>query len=187
MGILKRALVAVYRRIKGPALTDEEISQRLIERIRAGGGQVGTNVDILGSKIDLGEPYLLSIGDNVTITGVNILTHDASTKKCLGYSKSGKVHIGSDVFIGNGAIILPNTTIGNKVVVGAGTVVARDIPDNSVVVGNPCRVMCSYDEYIERMKARMQEYPVIDLLPAEIMEREESKTALKNAGFGFIR
>ena len=187
MSFFRNIAIKLFRLIKGPPLTDEQLSIRLIERIRAGGGTVGTNVDILGSRIDMGEPYLLSIGDNVTITGVNILTHDASTKKCLGYSKVGKVHIGSDVFIGNGAIVLPDTTIGNKVIVGAGTVVAKDIPDNSVVVGNPLRIMCSYDEYMERMTACMKEYPVVDLLPSEIMQDEESKRALQDAGFGFIR
>ncbi len=95
----------VYCRITGMPYTEEESSQRLISQIRNGGGMVGKNVDIYASSIDLGEPYLLSIGDNVTITGVKILTHDASLKKKLGYTKTGKVHIGDNVFIGWGSII----------------------------------------------------------------------------------
>lgn len=51
------------------------------------------------------------------------------------------VTIGSDVWVGGGAIILPGVTIGNEVVIGAGSVVTRDIPDRTVAVGNPCRVI----------------------------------------------
>lgn len=50
------------------------------------------------------------------------------------------VIIGDNVWIGGGAIILPGVVIGNNVVIGAGSVVTADIPDNSVAVGNPCRV-----------------------------------------------
>lgn len=166
--------------------TDKERSVHMISRIRQGGGTVGENVDIFGSSIDMGEPYLISIGDNVTITGVKILTHDASVKKSLGYSKTGIVHIGNNVFIGYGSIILPNTTIGDNVVIGAGTVVAKDIPDNVVVAGNPCRVLYSYEEYIEKNKKLMLEKPVIDLEPSQIMDDVASKNRLIESGSGYI-
>lgn len=100
---------------------------------------------------------LLSIGNNVTITNARILTHDASTKKFIGYTKIGKVSIGNDVFIGAGAIILPDTNIGNRVIVGAGCVVAKDIPDNAVVVGNPCRIVSTFEDYMNVQKQRLDE------------------------------
>lgn len=56
--------------------------------------------------------------------------------------------------------MLPNTKIGNNVVIGAGTVVAKEIPDNVVVVGNPCRIICSYDEYMERNRQGLKQKPV---------------------------
>lgn len=143
-------------------------------------------MDIIASSIDMGEPYLIKIGSNVTITGVKILTHDASLKKTVGYSKTGRVHIGNDVFIGWGSIILPNTTIGNRVVIGAGTVVAKDIPDNSVVVGNPCRIISTYDDYLEKTKQMMQMYPVIDLPPVDLMHDDESRERLVENGFGYL-
>lgn len=176
----------VYCRITGMPYTEEESSQRLISQIRNGGGMVGKNVDIYASSIDLGEPYLLSIGDNVTITGVKILTHDASLKKKLGYTKTGKVHIGDNVFIGWGSIILPDTKIGNNVVIGAGSVVAKDIPDNVVVAGSPLRILCSYDDYVHKNEILMQEKPVIDLCPAQIMQDQESKAKLISNGSGYL-
>jgi maltose O-acetyltransferase len=51
------------------------------------------------------------------------------------------IEIGSDVWIGGGAIILPGVKIGSKAVIGAGSVVTRDIPDGVVAAGNPCRVI----------------------------------------------
>ena len=74
--------------------------------------QIGKNVDIINSYIDSGFGWLITIGDNVTITNATILAHDASTKKSLGYTKVGRVDIGDNVFIGYGAIVLPNTRIG---------------------------------------------------------------------------
>ncbi|RJV24884.1 acyltransferase [Coprococcus sp. AF18-48] len=186
MNFIKKICYKIIKTIKGPTPTDEQIAERIIEKIRNGGGKVGNNVHIIASNIDMGEPYLLKIGNNVTITGVKILTHDASLYKTVGYSKAGKVHIGNDVFVGWGSIILPNTTIGNKVVIGAGAVVAKDIPDNSVVIGNPCQILCTYDEYVNKTKDLMKEYPVIDLLPDELMNDEDSKAKIVKKGFGYI-
>ncbi len=51
------------------------------------------------------------------------------------------VEIGADVWIGGGAIICPGVTIGSKAVIGAGSVVTRDVPDGVFAAGNPCRVI----------------------------------------------
>ena len=57
------------------------------------------------------------------------------------YQYNMPVRIGRNCWIGAGAIILPGITIGDNVVVGAGSVVTRDLPDSVVAVGNPCRVL----------------------------------------------
>ena len=55
------------------------------------------------------------------------------------------VTIGEDVWVGGGAIILPGVTIGARTVIGAGSVVTRDIPDDVIAAGNPCRVIRPVD------------------------------------------
>lgn len=114
---------------------------------RARGVNIGENFDGPDSAIDYCFGHLVTIGNNVTISGTTILAHDGSTKKALGYSKVAPVKIGNDVFVGYGSIILPGVTIGNKVIVGAGTICSKDIPDNSVVVrgsDGPYRFLCTY-------------------------------------------
>lgn len=58
--------------------------------------------------------------------------------------ESGKpVEVGSDVWVGGGAILLPGVRVGSRSVIGAGSVVSKDIPDGVVAAGNPCRVIRS--------------------------------------------
>ena len=63
------------------------------------------------------------------------------------YQYNMPVHIGKNCWIGAGAIILPGVTIGDQVVVGAGSVVTKDLPSNVVAVGNPCRVIREVSEH----------------------------------------
>lgn len=63
------------------------------------------------------------------------------------YQYNLDVHIGRNVWIGAGALIMPGVTIGDNSVIGAGSVVTKDIPANVVAVGNPCRVMREIGEH----------------------------------------
>lgn len=115
------------------------------------GMKVGKNPSIQdGVSFDVSHCWLIELGDNVTIApNVTLLAHDASTKRVLGYTVIGKIKIGDNVFVGANSTILPNVSIGNNVVIGAGSVVTHDIPENSVVAGNPARILKSYSKYIE--------------------------------------
>jgi len=64
---------------------------------------------------------------------------DAAQRRLAEFGKP--VEIGSDVWIGGGAIILPGVRIGSRAVIGAGSVVTRDVPDQVFAAGNPCRVL----------------------------------------------
>lgn len=153
----------------------KQIDYSNIEYLRSKGVKIGKNVDIINSNIEHCHSFLVTIGNNVTITNATILAHDASTKKILGYSKVGRVDIGDDVFIGFGAVILPNTRIGSRVIVGAGTVVAADVPDNVVIGGNPFRILCTFDEYVEKNRRNMEKGPVYHTLWSEKSEAEKKR------------
>lgn len=62
------------------------------------------------------------------------------------YQYNIPVHIGSNCWLGAGVIVLPGVTIGDNTVVGAGSVVTKDLPANVVAVGNPCRVLRQINE-----------------------------------------
>ena len=83
--------------------------------------------------IDAGKPWLISMENNVTISSnVSILTHDASPNIVGGGTKLGKVKIGNNVFTGTRSIVLCNVKTGDNVVVGAGSLINRDLPGNEV-------------------------------------------------------
>lgn len=64
-----------------------------------------------------------------------------------GYQYNMPIHIGKCCWIGAGAIILPNISIGDNVVIGAGSVVTKDLPSNVVAVGNPCKILRELNDY----------------------------------------
>ena len=79
------------------------------------------------------------IGPNVVIsTGAHPI-EPALRKKGLQYNKP--VHIEKNVWLGAGVLVMPGVTIGENTIIGAGSVVTKDIPANVVAVGNPCRVL----------------------------------------------
>lgn len=141
-------------------LTTSRAPDRL-EVLKRNGLQVGRNFHMLpGVIIDYSHCWHITIGDDVTMAPhVHILAHDASTKMHLGYSRIGKVRIGNRVFIGASTIVLPGVTIGDNVVIGAGSVVSHDIPDNSVAAGNPARVRGSLDDFLARRRQEMARTP----------------------------
>ncbi len=63
------------------------------------------------------------------------------------YQFNMPVHIGKNCWIGSGALIMPGVSIGDNTVIGAGSVVTKDIPANVVAVGNPCRVLREINEH----------------------------------------
>lgn len=147
-----RFLNELKHRIRGEVSTNQLVDM---------GMKVGQNFSRLnGVILDPSHCWLIEIGDNVTMAPrVHILCHDASTKQFLGYTKIGRVTIGNNVFIGAESVVLPGVTIGSNVVIGANSTVTHDIPDNSVAVGSPARVICSLEEYLAKEKTRMETAP----------------------------
>lgn len=100
------------------------------------------------------EPYLVTIGNHVQITrGVSIHTHgggNAVRQTIPDFDVFGKVVIEDWCYIGAHSQIMPGVTIGEGSLVAAGSVVTKSIPPHSVVGGNPAKVLCTINDYLER-------------------------------------
>lgn len=136
----------------------------LITMYRKMGVKIGENCNFQNEVIiDYSHNWLIEIGSNVTLAPrVHILSHDASTKVFLNYTRLGKVSIGNNVFVGAGAIILPGVEIGNNVVIGAGSVVTKSIPSDTVFSGNPAKLICSLEVFLDKHRKNMENCPVYD-------------------------
>jgi acetyltransferase-like isoleucine patch superfamily enzyme len=102
------------------------------------------------------EPFLITIGNRVTVTsGVRFITHDGST--WLMRDNKGRrylyrpILIGDNVFIGVNSIIMPGIKICNNVIVAAGSVVTKSVPEGSVVGGVPAKIIANYKDLQEKI------------------------------------
>lgn len=161
-------LVLQYNSVKSQ---DQEAKDRILERLLGGRGKnlwitppfyvdygnniyFGNNCEVNMNCTFLDDNKII-IGDHALIApNVQIYTayHPTSAAERFGPLKpdgtfefcktqTAPVVIGDHVWIGGGVIILPGVTIGNNVVIGAGSVVTKDIPDNVIAYGNPCKVV----------------------------------------------
>ena len=131
-----------------------------ISAARKLGVHVGENCLISNFCTLSSEPYLISIGDHCRITsGVDFVTHDGSTwcynqNDLFHGSRFGPIMIRDNCFIGMNTTILYDVEIGPNSIIGAGSVVTKNIPANSVYAGNPARFIYTYDEFLQKLKAR---------------------------------
>lgn len=98
--------------------------------------------------VDDGNVYIgdkVMFGPNVTISTANHPIESSLRERALQYNKD--VIIGDNVWIGSNAVIVPGIHIGKNSVIGAGSIVTKDIPENVVAVGNPCQVLREISEH----------------------------------------
>lgn len=129
-----------------------------------GGRNVHFGKDIYANfNLTLVDDTHIYVGDNTMFgPGVTVATAGHPIQPELrrrGMQYNAPVHIGSNCWIGAGAIILPGVTIGDNTVIGAGSVVTKDIPANVVAVGNPCRVLRPVGERDDRYYYNDREIP----------------------------
>lgn len=153
MGLLRRAFAAVHDNVA--------IARDPVGHARRLGVRVGADCRLLAvTRGTFGsEPYLISLGDHVTITaGVRFITHDGGLWTLRDrYPEADlvdRISIGSNVFVGTGATLLPGSRIGDDVVIGAGAIVTGTIPSGCVAAGVPARPIRPIAEYHERALAR---------------------------------
>lgn len=133
--------------------------------IRRGGVKLEGNPYFISDDIFLDDTdwSKITIEKNVTISrGVTILIHDFSVSRPIEEHESdvyraytiAPVSIKAGAFIGANVTILPGTEIGEDSIVGAGSVIKGEIPDNVVVAGNPARILKTNDEYYQSMREK---------------------------------
>lgn len=158
-------------------------SQKIPDMLKNIIGKTGENIWIeapfhcdYGWNIEVGENFFanynltildvgkVSIGQNVQIApNVSIYTaghpiHPESRN--TGYEYGIPISIGDNAWIGGNVVILPGVTIGNNVIIGAGSVVSKDIPDNMIAVGNPCKVVREITEDDRKFYYKDREFDV---------------------------
>lgn len=149
---------------------------------RKKGAIIGDDCNISDKAFLGSEPYLISIGDHVRInSGVQLITHDGGvwvlrklqdTDNAENLDLFGKINIKNNVHIGTNSIIMPGTTIGNNCIIGCGAIVTHDIPDNSIAVGVPARVIETVYDY---KKKHSDEF-----LYTKSLSQDEKRSYLKN-------
>lgn len=130
-------------------------------------------------NIDHTRPSLVKIGNNCYFNkNVTILTHDWVTKVFVQSGRdflnsSGRVTIGSNVSFGQNVMVLKGVTIGDNCFIGAGSIVTKDIPANSIAVGSPCKVVMALEDYYQK-RITKSEHEALDYAKS-IQERYHRK------------
>jgi acetyltransferase-like isoleucine patch superfamily enzyme len=148
--------------------------------LRAQGARIGKNCFLYNHINAYSEPWLIEIGDDVTITaGVYLITHDGASRLFRRELRAanpvfgngfGVVRILDNSFIGVNSIILPGVTIGPNAIVGAGSVVTKDVPEGLVYAGNPAGLVCTVAQY-------QQQY-LDNLIPISARDRQALRSEL---------
>ncbi|MDX2166005.1 MAG: acyltransferase [Deltaproteobacteria bacterium] len=168
---LRRIEDAILRRLRPRSDDPGNDVQRRIDALRARGVRIGRGCIILTDEFST-EPYLIEIGDRVGIaSGTRLVTHDGVAgmlrRRLPNAQVFGPIRVGDDTVIGINCIILPNTAIGSRCVVGAGSVVKGVVEDGTVVAGNPARVIKKTSDLLQQMEHSPNRLDILDLDPAE--------------------
>lgn len=154
-----------------------DIRRDPIKTARKMGVKIGENVRLISFPDFGSEPYLISIGNHVTVTSnVSFITHDGATycfreqERYKEVIRFGRITIHDNCFIGLRSVIMPGVQIGPNSVVGACSLVTKDIPPNEVWGGVPAKRICSLEEYAEKC---LRESPPYDVENLKNHEKDE--------------
>ena len=161
--------MSLKRFIKKLVYREKADSESYSSHLRSIGVSIGKGTSFIDPRttvIDETRPWMISIGEGCCITaGVTVLSHDygwsvikAVTGEVIG--SCAPVNIGNHVYIGMHTTIIGGVSIGDNVIIGANSLVSKNIPPNSVVAGNPARVIRSLEEYRAKRKGKELEEAV---------------------------
>lgn len=172
MGVARRS---EWLASKGRQFRDRvRMSQDPVAYWRSQGAQIGSDCRLIDCNFG-SEPYLVTLGDHVSATDTTFVTHDGGVwvfrDRWPDADVIAPISVGSNVFLGSGTVVLPGVTIADDVVVGARSVVTRDIPAGSVAAGSPAKVLRSLDEYRQALEPR--------IVPTKRLSRAEKRAFLE--------
>ena len=151
----------IWDKIKSFLRNYYDSHEQFLKSLRKKGAKVGDNVQIIDRSRFLYEPWfanLIEIEDNVVISaGVRLVSHDSSYANIAGGLpiKYGRIVIKKNAYIGVNAILLCGITIGENALIGAGSVVNKDIPSNSIAAGNPAKVIDTLENGLEKYRNKI--------------------------------
>jgi len=169
LGLFRRALrklalekgyaTSLFLRYGRPSSDDVADALRRAGTLQGIGTQVGI---VPGTEIL--DPAYVRIGNNVLLAKCTLIGHDGAVtvlNRALGLKldRVGKIDIRDNVFIGYGAIVMPNVTIGPNAIVAAGAVVTRDVAEGDIVGGVPARPIGRVDDLVQKLQQETRSLP----------------------------
>jgi acetyltransferase-like isoleucine patch superfamily enzyme len=129
---------------------------------------IGRDCSIVPTAV-ITDPPLVRMGNNVRLAACALIAHDGvigMLNKAYGVNLDsvGRIDIRDNVFIGYGAIVLPNVRIGPNAVVAAGAVVIRDVEPGDIVAGVPAKPIGKVSQLLEKLSAQTDQYPWANLI-----------------------
>jgi len=155
----KGRFISLYIKLCQPANDEFAEFLKLHGRLHA----IGENCRI-NHGANITDPEYVQIGNNVTLSDCNLIGHDGVVGMLnIAYEMKldsvGKIVIKDNVFIGHGAIVLPNVTIGPNAIVAAGSVVTKDVASGDIVGGIPAKPIGRTEQLAKRLQEKTGQLP----------------------------